>query len=297
VELNLNPPNPQRISVSPPGRGWRARPEVTVNTDYVRTLLEQSRLTERDETLLKWLDELPVLSSRQIKRLFWPDTSVSNMHRRLRALYDYHLLDRVRMLNKTEGITYTLGKAGRLWLYGEQRGGNPPRINLNQLAHDLTIAEVAMLFVEDLRLLNHSEQRISLNWVGEKKARIVHRDKVIIEPDSRVCITVNGEGSQLFFIEIDRGTERAAAFSAKIRRYHEANKEPGLKGETDQNPIIMVVTNTPERVQKLAELIASSNNHLVWALQYLDNLKENGIYHKQRWTMVKKDKILSRSFQ
>ncbi len=295
MELILGLPTPHRISVSPPGRGWRARPKVTVNTDYIRTLLEQSRLTERDETLLKWLDELPVLSSRQIKRLFWSGTTVSNMHRRLRALYDYHLLDRVRMLNKTEGITYALGKAGWLWLHGEQRGSNPPRVNLNQLARDLTIAEVAMLFVEDLRSLNHSDQRINLNWGGENKARIVHRDKVIVEPASRVLITTNGEVHQLFFIEIDQGTERTAAFSAKIRRYHEANKYPSFKGNTNKTPVIMIVTNTPERVQTLARLIASSDNHLVWALHHLEALKENGIYHKQHWTMVKRDKIETRA--
>jgi len=114
---------------------------VTVNADYVRRLLEERRLTERDELLLKYLDEVGVLTSRQIKQLLWSEASWAGMHRRLRKLYDYYLLDRARMLNKKEGITYVLGKAGRIWLHGGAWGGEAPRVNARMLAHELGVSE------------------------------------------------------------------------------------------------------------------------------------------------------------
>ena len=33
-------------------------------------------------------------------------------------MHDYHVLEQTRMLNKTEDITYTLDKVGRIRLYG-----------------------------------------------------------------------------------------------------------------------------------------------------------------------------------
>ena len=207
MDINLKPPTPTRISTSPAGRGWRARPDILVNADYVRALLEQNRVTERDESLLRWLDELPILSSRQIRHLLWPDSSKSNMSRRLRALYDMHLLDRVRMLDKKEGIIYALGRAGRLWLHGETRGGSPPRVDVRQLRHDLAVAEFATFFVWTARqMVNPATFTAQIS--GEAGARVRHNGAVVVEPDAKIDLS----SKHTWLLEIDMGTESLPAF-------------------------------------------------------------------------------------
>lgn len=299
MELSLQQLPPRRITTAPAGRGWRARPEITVNNDYVRKLLEESRLTERDETLLKYLDELAVLSAQQIKRLLWANSTPSNMHRRLRALYDYHLVDRVRMLDKQHGITYALGKAGRLWLHGTERarGSSAPRVNVQLLAHDLTVAEVVVRLTEDLRRRDPSGEKLRLEWMGEEKARFIFKDRVIVEPDGRLRVWIQSK-HQTFLLEVDMGSERAAAFQAKIQRYHQAYVQPGLRDEHNILSIIMVVAPGPERVERLAEIIAGYQKQakeidLMWALAALPNLA-GGLYGNQHWTVVKYGQVETR---
>lgn len=295
MELSLTPPNPNRISVSPPGRGWRARPEIVVNADYVRGLLEQNRLTERDEQVLHYLNELPLLSSRQIKRLFWPGTTTSNMHRRLRALYDYHLLDRVRMLDKAEGITYALGKAGQIWLNSSVRGGSAPRVNIRQLRHDLVIAEVVTLMVEGLRLAAESVQSVNfgLEFVGEARARVIHQTKTVVEPDARLRISA-GKDRQTFLLEVDNNTERAAAFNLKLRRYHQASIAPGLI-DSDRQAIVMLVAPSAERMAGLTNLIATAqaqhHHKLAWLLADLPALRQSTVFGTGIWRLVRAGKF------
>jgi len=284
MEIKLIPPEPVRISTSPPGRGLKQRPDINVNIDYVRTLLEQNRLTERDEEFLRWLDELAVMSSRQIKTMFWPGSTPSNMSRRLRALYDYHLLDRVRMLKKEDGITYCLGKAGQLWLHGERRGGNPPRVNVALLSHDLIISEVAVKLVTELRHRDPTGQKFGLSWVGESKARFV-KDERVLEPDARIRLNIAGNQKyQWYLLEIDMSTERAAAFENKVKRYN--SFAPVLRDENRQLPVVLVIAPTPARIDTLIKVIAGQPGPLTWALNPLPTLIERGFYGQQLWTVV-----------
>ena len=284
MELQIQKPSHRRITTSPPGRGWKPRQDVTVNTEYVRKLLEENRLTERDETLLRYLDNLPILSSRQIKRLLWPDTSPSNMHRRLRQLFEYHLVDRVRMLSKEEGITYTLGKAGRIWLHGEARGTPAPVVNVNTLAHDLAIAEVLVLLTEELRQATpNTLLKLRLEWLSEARARIVHKDKVLLEPDGLIRIWANQE-YRAYLLEVDMGTERKAAFEAKVKRYQRAFQKTGLQDEYGTTPSIFVATTTLQRAKGLAEIIAGQfepqrKTNLLWWATTVSDMTKKGVYN------------------
>jgi hypothetical protein len=297
MSLNFQIPKPKRITTAPAGRGWKRRPDVVVNPDYVRKLLEEHRMTERDETLVKYLSKVVVLSSRQIKRLLWPSLSDSNMHRRLRELYDYHVLDRTRMLSKTEGITYTLGKAGRIWLYGEARGGNLPQVNVNQLAHDLALAEVLVLLVETLRGLDPDGRRgIAWDWWNEAETRVLKDERVILEPDALFRIGSQKTAWVNFYLEIDRGTERGRAFVEKIKRYHLAFRMGMWQEDFDKFPFVLIVTTSEERAANLAQRIASfQQSHdrakITWALASLSALQTEGIF-QVAWHLVQGDQIL-----
>jgi hypothetical protein len=296
VEVSLKEVLPKRIATSPPGRGWKPRPEQVVNTEYVRKLLEQHRMTERDEALLRYLDGLPILSSRQIKRLLWFDTSPSNMHRRLRQLYEYYLVDRVRMINKTEGITYTMGRAGRIWLHGEARGTPAPVVNLKTLNHDLAVAEMLVLLTEELREATlKCPLKLRLEWLGEARARIVHKEQVLLEPDGLIRIWGDREYRH-YMLEMDMGTERKAAFTAKIKRYQRAYIRTSLKDEYGHTPNVMIVTTTMGRAKHLAQVIAGQHEtqrplNIEWLITTLAEVVEKGIYDGGQWYSVRNDQI------
>jgi hypothetical protein len=205
------------------------------------------------------------------------------MHRRLRQLFEYHLVDRVRMLSKEEGITYTLGKAGRIWLHGEARGTPAPVVNVNTLAHDLAIAEVLVLLTEELRQATpKTPLKLRLEWLSEARARIVHNDQILLEPDGLIRIWGNQE-YRAYLLEVDMGTERKAAFEAKVKRYQRAFQRTGLQDEYGTEPSIFIVTTTPQRAKGLVEIIAGQNEphrktNLLWWATTLSAMTDKGIY-------------------
>lgn len=306
MEFSNERPSRRRIVVSPPGRGWRRRKEIVVNPEYVRGLLEQARITERDELLMRYLASTPVLSARQIHRLVWFDCSVSNMSRRLRELYDYHIVDRVRMVNKEEGIVYALGKAARIWLFSESRGGDGPRVNLKILDHDLSLAEVLVRLQEELRRAGDEHQlRLNLEWKGEAECRVLSsKSKVMLEPDALAILTGQGWGFS-FYLEADRGTEGLAAFDGKVKRYLNTRRHIDLR-VNGHLPGVFVTTTTGERAERLAELIAAQQykiftDHkklprqaqevppplLTWFVVTLDDLKQHGFFGNEPiWYLV-----------
>jgi hypothetical protein len=257
MKVSKDAPSPKRITTAPAGRGSKPRPEIAVNADFVRRLLEEHRLTERDEELLKYLDLLGLLSTRQIKRLMWPGSSMSNMHRRLRQLYEYYLLDRARMVNKDEGITYVLGKAGRLWLHGETRGSSAPLVNLATLKHDLAVSEVFVLLVEELRRLDPDGSRgFEFYWRNKEQSRAIEKEsqQVVIEPDASFRFGTDGIGVYTLYLELDMATESGAAFTDKVKHYHRAAWRQLL----NDSPIrVLIATTSWERAENLANQIAA----------------------------------------
>lgn len=299
MELGFHIPQPKRITAAPAGRGQRHRPDVMVNLDYVRKLLEEGRLTERDETLITFMTRVPILSSRQIKRLVYVGLSDSNMHRRLRDLFDYHVLDRTRMVSKLEGITYTLGKAGKLWVYGEARS-SPPKVDPDRLEHDLGVAEIMVLLIEALRQLD-PEGRIGLSWEwwSEADARLVRDAQVVLEPDAFFRVNNPSFEGAAFYLEFDRATERGQSFVEKVKRYVRVRvslKEWRQKFE--EFPAILVVTTSDERAANLAQVIARYQNSgpksgLIWAVAPLARLQQAGLFRAE-WQVVQQSEVLPR---
>ena len=295
---NLHIPQPKRISIAPAGRGWKPRPEILVNADYVHSLLEENRITERDESLMRYLDQVNVLSARQIKRLLWPDKSLSRMQRRLRELYNYYILDRTRMLNKREGITYALGKAGIIWLHGEARGRSGPLVNARLLAHELMIAEVMVLLVEELRRADPKRALgVEFDWRNEDAARVLSRKgAVLLEPDAFFRVRSQHIQWAAFYLEVDRSTERGNAFDKKVRRYHDAFQSSSWKGEFEEYPVILIVTRSEERAVNLARRVVEAQKHsrwrsLTWGITPLPALIQKGVFGAD-WLVAQGNELL-----
>lgn len=297
MTLQFQIPHPKRISTAPAGKGWKRRPEIIANPEYVKKLFEEHRLTERDEALVKFLAKIGILSSRQIKRLIFTDLSTSNMQRRLRELYDYHVLDRTRMLSKEEGITYALGKAGRIWAVGENRMV-APRLDVNLLDHDLGRAEVFTLLVEALRKLDpDGSQHLEWDWWSEDEARVINKNKVVLEPDGLFQVRTLLTQWANFYVEIDRGTERGQAFIEKIKRYEQAYRVGNWQKTFGDFPLVLIVTTSRERASNLAKQIATTKpegdkaNKIIWALAPLSALQADGIFGTD-WQLVEKGQIV-----
>lgn len=296
MTLQFHIPRPRRIATAPAGKGWKPRPELTINPEYVKRLLEEHRLTERDELLVKFSTKVPVLSSRQIKRLLFDGLSTSNMQRRLRELYDYYVLDRTRMLNKQEGIMYTLGRAGRIWAFGENRTVGP-RLDLNLLNHDWAIAEVFTLLIETLRQLDPAgEQELDWDWWSEAEARVIHEDKVVLEPDALFRVRSPFTDWVNFYLEVDRATERGHAFIEKIQRYDLAYRLGNWQADFVEFPLVLIVTTSAERAANLAKQIAGfqaqyNKAEIVWLLTHLPALQAEGIFGAY-WQMVQAGQVL-----
>ena len=305
MEVGTGKASVARIGASPPGRGVRPRPRVTVNADYVSRLLAERRLTERDELLLQYLNEVGVLSSRQIKMLLWDEVSWANMHRRLRKLYDYYLLDRTRMLNKTEGITYVLGKAGKIWLHGSARGGAGPRVNTKTLAHDLGVSEVLVRFRTELLEMDYEEKwGFRLGWKGKQNARIVQGERMVLEPDAFFYYySVEGEREVRggYFLEMDMGTMTGGVFAEKAKRYRRAasgsawGKFLQKQGIDAADTAVMVLTTSLERARNLARRVAGvwgqgkESEKIMWLFNTLDSVSGGGFYERSDWIAVMRD--------
>ena len=287
MKMPIQQPSTTRIATSPPGRGLRPRPERVVNLDYVRRILEANRLTVRDEALLKQLDSLTILSSRQIKRLFWPNTSASNMHRRLRALYDMHLLDRTRMLTKSEGIIYTLGRAGIIWLRGEMRGATPPMVNTLTLRHEWTVSEFLVTLTEEIRRVKYS---VILDWYSETQSRVIDRDRILLSPDGRIIIRA-GDSKAEFYLEIDMNTERRAAIQKKLDGYYRAHRRGLLRANN-----VVFIAPTAWRAETLIKVAAEYKpsggaTDIFFVGGTLSEMAERGIFQGARWRAAQKNEL------
>lgn len=131
-----------------------------VDRQKLKAMLEdlnrQGRLTERDERLLEYLQEVNVLSLDQVQRLLWPEAKLVTAYQRLRFLLNHYLLNAARV--PRAGMTawgllvskvYALGPAGHLWLKEEVSSGHVTRhLKRDQVLHDLLVAELCVRLTE-----------------------------------------------------------------------------------------------------------------------------------------------------
>lgn len=271
----------QPISTAPSGRGRRQRPALTVNPTYVRELMERGLLTERDERVLRTVNDLEVLSVGQLARLHWQNLATAR--HRLRKLYDRHLLDRseynpvkMKALGLEPGVVYTLGKAGRLWL--DWRTGQKERHQLpplNSLHHNLVVAETIVALTEAV----HLTAPWLLGWQGERSCRVRRQkdDKpvVVLEPDALLAFRQNQtDPGRFYYLEVDLGTENLTVFGQKIKRYesYQRREEWRSRYQWAKFPTVLVVTTTAGRAEGLVETIRQAQTPFFWGVCTLPDL-------------------------
>ncbi|MGV9567361.1 replication-relaxation family protein [Streptomyces sp. NPDC003480] len=203
-----------------------------------------------DRLALAVLTQYRMATTEQMHRVIAPEVRIEQTRRRLAKMRDEGLIDRI-----------TLPQSGRLraWFptsYGVQiasewpelRGRRPPKTVSDPTAarlrvgHTLTVAETALLFLEDAR--RRGELCRPLDWLPEVYHPIGGGEAVI--PDALMYYRrgpADGEGAMLrAFVEVDRATmgpERLAAkLTAYARLYHHVPAAPGRHRPTiGQEPV------------------------------------------------------------
>jgi hypothetical protein len=173
-------------------------------------------------------------------------------------------------------VTYTLGKAGRLFL--NLRIGRKERYvvqPLHSLYHNLALAESIVVLTEAAR----STQQWLLGWQGERSCR-VHRRKgdkqvVVLEPDGLLAFRQHEQPpAHYYYLEMDLGTESRAVFDKKIIRYEKYYNGGDWRQRytVKRFPPVLVITNTASRAEGLLETIQQARLPINWGVCSFEEL-------------------------
>ncbi|WP_203749499.1 replication-relaxation family protein [Catellatospora bangladeshensis] len=181
----------------------------------------QSRLTQRDRTLLNWLYDHQVLTTAQITSALFP--SPRSAQQRLLELMEMKLVDRFRA-NRPGGGTYpwsyVIAHTGAVMI-AARRGLQPPRpaetalarariATSTQLDHTLGVNT----FFTDLAGYARRNPPAELMYWEPTMYRYIHR----LEPDGWGRYREPGHDLR-FWLEYDTGTEPLTTLIDKISRY------------------------------------------------------------------------------
>ncbi|HEU0130816.1 MAG TPA: replication-relaxation family protein [Mycobacteriales bacterium] len=206
------------------------------------------RLTARDLTILRTLEQHVVLTTEQLTRLLF-SSPVSAQHR-LAVLHHYDLVDRFHERKDTGGHTsfrYVLGEAGAAVLalrrHGETDQGSDPRrpetpVRLDpryrqphhkirvehsqRLAHTLGVNELATALAGHARRTPGAALE---RWSSERRCRLWCGETA--RPDARLVWTENGRSVDVL-LEYDRGTENHHRLLDKIPGYRALQRDRGI---------------------------------------------------------------------
>lgn len=229
-----------------------------------------SRLTERDRTLLRLLDEHRVLASNQIADLL-PYPNLNRAQRRLLQLWHWHVLDRFRHPAANGALTgwrYTLGVAGH-GVLAAMRGLTPPRPNSvreqvlrlatdPRLDHLLGINDLFAALTKHARTTEGAELRL---WHGERSATTDCGG--LARPDA--LIVYREHGTQLVACyEHDTGSEPLTRVVEKLDGYAELARaggpHPARKTQQCQGFWVLFGLHSPAREANLRDRLAAAEH-------------------------------------
>ena len=149
-------------------------------------VVEQVRVTERDELILREVDRWRVCGSRHI-RFLAGFSGQRATDRRLRILLDAGYLERKKFLYGVPSI-YFLTSKGKTLI---QAGTRPEKIKVEQIVHDMTVLDTAIYFMHkkglSLQAITTEKQLHQLDGFGIRK----HRPDFIFQKDNKTtCVEV-----------------------------------------------------------------------------------------------------------
>lgn len=215
-----------------------------------------------DRELVESLAAVKIASGKQLERLHWPTADEARKRaarRRLARLTEWRVIGRLErrvggLGRGSDSYTYALDVAGqRLVRGGSGRAPHLPRQAMWR--HALEGAEVYTRLIEAMR---DSGQRLAL-WQGEPASWRRSSGEIggvqLLKPDAFAVIKGAGY-SDLFFIEIDTGSQSRTVIAEKLKAYvayaATGSEQVQQKGVFPQ---VAFLTTEPERVEVLQEVI------------------------------------------
>ena len=236
---------------------------------YVRAARPRRiHLTERDIAVLRALAVHRILSADQLQRLVLR-CSASRVRRRLRALYDHELIDRLSVIAQpTAGVppvVYVLGAAGNAIL--AERGlaaagtftapPGPAFIRHRYLVNDFYVKLVAAIRSSPYRLREwRHEQQLKLPGVDGRGAveRVAHPtlpEPMPFLPDAYFQLHLDGTGLLAFFVEIDCSTASQGTWRQRALLYRAyADPAAGLFRQRFGRETFRVLIQTPREYRR-----------------------------------------------
>lgn len=218
-----------------------------------------SRLTERDRQIVLDCFEHQVLTTEQLRRLYF--AGIRSARRRLQALYALRVLDRFRPpWQRGQGSTphhWVLDEAGAHIIAAEQG------IERSQLRwrHTSTLTIAASPTLTHRVEVNEFFTRLAAEaaaahgalseWYGE---RTTHQMLAgIAKPDGYGVLTLPDRPPIHLLLELDRDTEPAGRLREKANRYTRAVPRSALR---HANPIILLAVPTSARALTASAAVA-----------------------------------------
>jgi len=219
------------------------------------------RLTERDQRVALACYEHRVLTTEQLRRLYF--SAPRRTRRRLALLYELRVLDRFRPARQPGQ-----GSAQHHWILDEagahvvaaQLGVERAELRFRhqaalgifgsqKLDHQLEVNEFFTRLTEDAR---QAGGRL-LEWWGERRSLAALEGKVA--PDGYGKLLLPGRRPVSFLLELDRGSEDHSRLRQKARRYDKALPRSPL---ADEEPLLLITVPSLQRRDNAAAALAGS---------------------------------------
>lgn len=153
---------------------------------YCLLVVEQVRVTERDELILREIDRWGVCSGRHI-RFLAGFSGQRATDRRLRILIDSGYIERKKFLYGVPSIYFLTAKGKNLI----QARARPNKIKVEQIVHDMTVLDTAIYFMHkkglSLQEITTEKQLHQMDGFGTRKHR---PDFVFCQNNFTFCVEV-----------------------------------------------------------------------------------------------------------
>lgn len=302
--------------------GYRVRLEKSSRPTAAKPGPRQFRVTERDIAILQAVNRYRYLRTGQVKRLlFAGNTTKQSVLKRLRCLSDpaYAYLQKIQpyvQVGRTPPETaYFLGRAGieLLKAQGDKvlsyAHGNSGRVKHHFLEHALELSEfrvnlelalrqapsVALQrFTADFELKEQSAKGMGLK--GYKLYHTVEdapsRRSFEVYPDALIILRGTGEHEsvqRLYFLEVDRGTERLEQLREKILGYHYFQQQGVFRkyGRFQQDRFrVLLQTASPKRAANIRAALQGSDGEDLVLIAAAEQVREETIIKEPIWERV-----------
>jgi hypothetical protein len=226
-------------------------------------------LSEREMTVLLWVDDFRFMTAQQIERLHFAGHASGDTAARIRR----RVLERLtaaRLLTRTErviggvrggsaGFVYGIGPVGHRLLHDNGSRGRWEEPSLAFLDHTLAVAEVAVTIAEHERAGGFEILDLQSEpscWRSFSRG-LAGRD--VLKSDLFLSVADN-EYEHRWFIEVDRGTESTRAIRDKCQVYEDYRRSGVEQNLHDIFPKVLWIVPTASRAQRLRDLIARGRN-------------------------------------